>query len=269
MGNRQDMTAERQSLKDKLMTIILLETSKDYKEMDSDLVTECVDFLMELEGKEKLTKAEIEQRVNAIPFKGKVTAIGSYTKKRLRAKRLAVIAAILAVLLAIFSIVAVSFTDIEDRIIERFSNYIGEIMKSGDHKDFDNIELIKHNESIYFSSAEEFAEYENIGILFPTWLPENNRITKIGYYSEDTLGEYYVLYCGNAAYSMDINIDKTVSDEIKASRPMKAAGEYSVYIINNDDFIQGMFEYNSCCYTVKAYTEEDVLTIIESFKEIE
>ena len=65
MGNRQDFSAEKQSLKDKLMAIILLETSKDYKEMDSDLVTECVDFLMELEGKEKLTKKEIEQRVNA------------------------------------------------------------------------------------------------------------------------------------------------------------------------------------------------------------
>ena len=77
MGNRQDFSAEKQSLKDKLMAIILLETSKDYKEMDSDLVTECVDFLMELKGKQKLTKSEIEQRVNEIPFKDKVTAIGS------------------------------------------------------------------------------------------------------------------------------------------------------------------------------------------------
>ena len=107
MGNKQDFSAEKHSLKDKLMAIILLETSKPYKEMDSDLVTECVDFLMELEGKEKLTKSEIEQRVNAIPFKGKVTAIGSYTKKRLRAKRLAVIAAILAVIIALLGIIAV------------------------------------------------------------------------------------------------------------------------------------------------------------------
>ena len=100
MGNRQDFSAEKQSLKDKLMAIILLETSKDYKEMDSDLVTECVDFLMELEGKERLTKAEIEKRVSEIPFKGKVTAINSYAKKKIRAKRIAIIAAVLAVLLA-------------------------------------------------------------------------------------------------------------------------------------------------------------------------
>lgn len=48
MGNNHDKATENQTLKDKLMAIILLETSKDYKKMDSDLVTECVDFLMEL-----------------------------------------------------------------------------------------------------------------------------------------------------------------------------------------------------------------------------
>lgn len=38
-------------LPDKLRAIILKETAKDYKDMDSDLVTECVDFLSKLEGK--------------------------------------------------------------------------------------------------------------------------------------------------------------------------------------------------------------------------
>ena len=63
MRDERDETLAKQTLKDKLMVIILLETAKDYKEMDSDLGTECVDFLMELEGKERLTKKEIEQRV--------------------------------------------------------------------------------------------------------------------------------------------------------------------------------------------------------------
>lgn len=37
MGNNHDKTAENQTLKDKLMAIILLETAKDYKKMDSIL----------------------------------------------------------------------------------------------------------------------------------------------------------------------------------------------------------------------------------------
>ena len=53
---------ENQTLKDKLTAIILLETAKDVKEMDSDLVTECVDFLSELEGRERTTPFQEEAR---------------------------------------------------------------------------------------------------------------------------------------------------------------------------------------------------------------
>lgn len=159
MGNRQDFSAEKQSLKDKLMAIILLETSKDYKEMDSDLVTECVDFLMELEGKQRLTKSEIEQRVNAIPFKGKVTAIGSYAKKKIRAKRLAVIAAILAVIIALFGIIAIASGDTVSEIFKQMGNSIHQLLEGGP-KEYDDITLYKSDETKTYSSIEELAESE-------------------------------------------------------------------------------------------------------------
>lgn len=268
MGNKQEMSNEKRTLRDKLTAIILLETSKPYKEMDSDLVSECVDFLMELEGTNRLTKAEIEQKINDIPFKGKVMAIGSYAKKKFKAKRIAVIAAVLAVLLAIFAIAAVSFTNAEDSLIDRFAHFINEEMNPGEHKNFDNIELIKHNESIFFSSVEEFAEHENIEILFPTWLPEENKITEIQYYFEDTTGEYYVLYCEDSLYSIAIEINKTISEEFKANNPSKKVEEHTVYIVCRGGIVQGHFEYNGCYYSVSAYTEEEVLKVIENFKEI-
>ncbi len=269
MGNKNDFSAERQSLKDKLMAIILLETSKDYKEMDSDLVTECVDFLMELEGKERLTKAEIEKRVSEIPFKGKVTAINSYAKKKIRAKRLAVIAAVLAVLLAIFSIVAISFTNSEDGLINRFANYIGEIMNGGDHEKFDNIELIKANESKTFSSVENLVRDEKISILFPTWLPEDERIIKCWHIDDEIDGKYYIFQCENSQYSMSVYLEKTISDEIKSDNPLKIVGSLSVYTIREDGVVQCMFEHNGYYYSIDANTEEDLLKIIENLKEIE
>ena len=269
MGKKNDFSAERQSLKDKLMAIILLETAKDHKEMDSDLVTECVDFLMELEGKERLTKAEIEERVSKIPFKGKVTAINSYAKKKIRAKRIAIIAAVLAVLLAICSIVAISFTNSEDNLINRFANYIGEIMNGGDHENFDNIELIKPNESKTFSSVEELVRNEKISLLFPTWLPGESKITKCCYYSEESIGEYYLLCCDDSTYSIFIDIDKSVSKEISTNNLPKIVGKHSVYIINDGISIQGMFEYNGNRYSVISDTEENLLKIIENLKEIE
>ena len=269
MGNKNDFSAERQSLKDKLMAIILLETSKDYKEMDSDLVTECVDFLMELEGKERLTKAEIEERVSKIPFKGKVTAITSYAKKKIRAKRLAVIAAVLAVLLAIFSILAISYGRVEDGLIDRFAEYISEVISGGDSLTFENIELIKVDESKRFSSIEKLVKDEKIDILFPTWLPENEKITKCWYISDSTSGKYYIFQCENSQYSMSVYLDATISDQVKEGNSTKKVGNLTIYMVKRENYIQGMFEHNGYYYTIDTNTEEDLLKIINNLKEIE
>lgn len=268
MGNKRDFSAEKHSLKDKLTAIILLETSKPYKEMDSDLVTECVDFLMELEEKPRLTKAEIEQKVSEIPFKGKVTAINSYAKKKIRAKRIAVIAAVLAVLLAIFSIVAISFTNSEDSLIDRFANYIGEIMNGGEQLEFDNIELIKPNESKTYSSAEELVRDEKISVLFPTRLPENEKITTCWYIDDITSGKYYIFQCNNSEYGMSVYFEITISDDIKSANPMKKVGNFDVYITSREGVVQGMFEHKGYFYSVGARTEEELLMIIENLKEI-
>lgn len=268
MGNKQDFSAEKQSLKDKLMAIILLETAKDYKEMDSDLVTECVDFLMELERKQKLTKVEIKQKVNEIPFKGKVTAISSYAKKKTKAKRIFVVAAIFAVLLTIFSILVISFTNAEDSLVDRFANYFGEEAKPGERMEIENIELIKPNEVKSYSSIEALIRDENIAILFPTWLPENNHIRLFQYVVEDLCGRYYILSSENPEYCVNIYLDMMIPEEAKVSTPTKEIGNHTVYIIMRDSYVQGELEYNGYHYSVSANSEEDLIKIIENLKEI-
>ena len=267
MKNNRTDTAAKRSLTDKLTAIILLETSKDYKEMNSGLVRECVDFLMELEGKENLTKKEIKERVESIPFKGKVTAVGSYAKKKLRAKRLAVVAAVLAALLAIFSIIAVSTGGAEDSIVDRYIKQIVEFMKGGDGLDFENIELIKPNDSKTYSSAQELVRDEKISILFPTWLPENEKITKCWYFEDVTDGAQYIFQCKNLKYGITMYLDKTISERTTENE-MKIVGNNTVYIITTDDSVQGIFEHNGYYYSVRASTEEELLKIIDNLKEI-
>ncbi len=268
MGNKQDMNSSKQSLKDKLMAIILLETSKPYKEMDSDLVTECVDFLMEIEGKERLTKAEIKKNVDEIPFHGKITAIDSHVKKKIRTNRIFVIAAVLTILLVVFSILAVTFTNAEDNLIDRFAQYIVGDMKPGESKDLENIELIKPNETKTFSSIEELVRDENIDILFPTWLPDNNKISECCYYSDDSCGKYYMLCSPSPECGIIIYCEMTLPEESKETNPQKTVNEHTVYIIDRDGYVQGDFEYNGRYYAVSARTEEDVIKIIENLKEI-
>lgn len=266
MGSRQDFSAEKQSLKDKLMVIILLETSKDYKEMDSDLVTECVDFLMELEGKQKLTKAEIEQRVKAIPFKGKATAINSYAKKKIRAKRLAVIAAILAVIIALFGIFAIASGNTYSELLRKMGISLHNMLNSGS-VDYNGITIYKPNETKEYSSINELVEEEGIEILYPSWLPENEKIVKVWYLIEGET-ERYSLQCNNSAYSISIVLDTELSERLKTDCIEKEIAGHIVYYDSKDTFCQANFIYNNALYGIKAYTEDDLFKIIENLEEI-
>lgn len=266
MRNQQDMNASKQTLKDKLMAIILIETSKDYKEMDSDLVTECVSFLMELEGKEKLTKAEIEQRVNKIPFKGKVTAIGSYAKKKLRAKRLAVIAAILAVIIALLSIIAVGSGDTISEFYRKLTYSVMQKLENNPTT-VDGITFAKSDKSTLYPSIEELMESEKIDILYPTWLPQDEKIIAV-WYSVDYGTESYVFQCVNPNISIDVDLNKGLTDTTKANCIKKEIAGFTVYYENTPLHIQANFVYKNNLYAVKSDTEDNLFKIIENLKEI-
>ena len=266
MGNKQDMNVSKQSLKDKLMAIILLETSKDYKEMDSDLVTECVDFLMELEGKQRLTKAEIEQRVNKIPFKGKVTAIGSYTKKKIRAKRLAVIAAILAVMVALFGIIAIASGDFFDNFLRNMGNSFHEWIESGP-KEYGDITFYTSDETKTYSSIEELAKSEGIEILYPTWLPENEKIIGIWHFVDDKT-ERYLFQFDVPTHSMRISVNCELTENLKLNCKEKEIAGFLVYYEKTPQGIQANFVYKNNSYAIQSDTEDILFRIIENLKEI-
>ncbi|MBR4858838.1 MAG: hypothetical protein IKU08_06595 [Clostridia bacterium] len=269
MGNTHDMSNEKRSLKDKLLAIVLLEASKPYKEMDSDLVTECVDFLMELEGKERLTKSKIEQRVNNIPF---IATDNIYTKakKRFRLKTLAVIAAILAILFAIFAVVSVATSyDPVMNLLKEISHTITE-MFDGESVDVGGVTINKHGESIEYASLEELLEKENIDILYPAWLPDNEEITSV-WFIDDVHSDYYIFKCENSTYSINVTLNESVPDEEKANLISKEINGLSIYCKYNDmnNYFQADFEYNGMLYSISTYTEEDLFKIIENLKEIE
>ena len=266
MGNNHDKTAENQTLKDKLMAIILLETAKDYKKMDSDLVTECVDFLVELEGKERLTKEEIEQRVNEIPFIGKVTALNSYAKKKLRAKRIAIIAAVLAVLIALFGIFAIGSGGPVTEFFRQMGNSIHEFLDGGP-KEHSGITFYKYDKKIEYSSLEEFKESEGVDILYPTWLPENEKIVEISYLVVEGT-EMFMLYTNEPDYSIEVEVDAELTENFKLNWTKREVAGYLIYYMNVPEYVQANFVYENNLYCVKSDTEDNLFKIIENLKEI-
>lgn len=266
MGNSHGNSSEKQSLKDKLMAIILLETSKSFKEMDSDLVSECVGFLMEFEGTEKLSKAEIERRVSEIPFKGKVTAIGSYTKRKIMAKRLAVIAAILAVIFALFSIIAIASGNTYSELFRKMGESIFAMLDDGT-LEHENITIYKTNETKTYSSINELVEAEGIEILYPTWLPDNEKIIKVWYVVNDT-SERYILQSNNPNHSVSIRLNEELTEELYLGYIMVEIGGYTVYYNDMNQYKQAIIVYKNSIYSIKSDTEDNLFKIIENLEEI-
>lgn len=267
MESNCNSAGEKQSLKDKLMAIILLETSKAYNEMDSDLVKECVDFLMELEGKERLTKEEIQKRVNEIPFWGRAEAIGLYVNRRLRTKRLALIAAVIALIIALLGIIAIGSGDPSDELVRMLT---WEDMKDwlpGTSKDFGNITVYKADEAKIYSSIEEFAKSEEIEILYPTWLPKDEKFLSVNYELYNGEEKYSYLTSNPFCY-IGVRLNKELPEETKEVCTKKEINGLTVYYCKTPQFHQANFVYENNYYSVTAYTEEDLFRIIENLKEI-
>ncbi len=266
MGNERDISAVKSSFRDKLMAIILLETSKDYREMDSDLVTECVDFLMELEGKQRITRKEIEQRVSEIPFKGKVTALSSYAKRKLRAKRLAIAAAVLAGIIALMGILAVASGNTFREFFRKMGTSIYELL-DGSSMEFDGITFIKPGETVEYDSVEELLESEKIEILYPSWLPENEKIIKVYCLNEDG-SDKYMLQSNSPYIGVNIELGTALPDDIRMECVPQEISGYSVYIKETELLFQATFAYKNNLYIVKSDTEDNLFKTIENLKEI-
>lgn len=266
MGNEHDMALEIQSLKYKLMAIILLETSRSYKEMDGCLVSECVSFLMELEGKENLTKEEIAQRVSKIPFKGKIAAIGSYTKKKFRAKRLAVIAAVIAILFALFGIFAIASGDTHSELLRQMGEALFEMLDGG-ALEYEDITIYKTNETKTYASINELCEAEGISILYPAWLPDNEKIVKVWYVDND-LSKSYVFQCNNPLHSIEIAIGKELTESLKINCTEKMIAGHTIYYEDVGQNKQANIMHNNAVYMINSDTDENLFKIIENLEEI-
>ena len=265
MENNRDKTA-KQSLKDKLMAIILLESEKDYREMDSKLIKECVDFLMELDREKGLTKKEIEQRVAAIPFKGKVTAISSYAKKKMRAKRLAVVAAVLAFVIALFGILAIASGSTTSELLRQVGQTIHSWFEGGS-VDYGDITVIKPDGTKTYSSLEKLEESEDLDILYPTWLPENEKIVEVWYIVEGE-SETYVLQSSNPYHSVEIKLNNNLSETLKSNCTRKEFSDITVYFEKTPQHIQANFIYSNNQYNIHSDTEDNLFKIIDNLKEI-
>ncbi len=243
---------------------MIAEVNKPYDELVDNLVNECVDFLMELEGNEnRLAKEEIQKNINDITIIEE-PANTNPTKGRRVFKRTLLVAACLAILLLIMTVAAASFeTDIVS-ILKKWGSTITQ-MAAGDKCDVGGNTIIKPEHSASYNTIEEFLSAEGVHILYPTYLPDGAEIQRIEYLEYGEIKEV-VFVQKNVGISVEVKLNgKLTAEEQKSTRLI---ANYSCHVIEDTTFVQAKFIYQGNVYLVMTDSYDETVKIIENLKEL-
>ena len=127
--------------------------------------------------------------------------------------------------------------------------------------------MIKSDETKEYSSLDELVRSEEIEILYPTWLPENEKIVKVWYLVENE-AERYIFQCDNAHHSIEIRVDTELAEGLKAECEELTVGGYKIYYDKFGQYKQANLIHNNNIYLIRSDTEENLFKIIENLKEI-
>lgn len=265
MGNSNDYIHGYQSLKDKLLAIILLETSKPFEEIDCSLVDECIDFLMEIEGRKRLSEKEIIQRIGEIPFKDNILKFNETARRKVTAKRIAIVAAIMAVIIAIIGVMSIASEDIFGDLLAKFGKPFVEHLDSEAVK-YGGIVMYNADETRDYDTIEELLKAEKIDMLYPSWLPEGVEIESTEYIV-DNQEILYTIYCNNKVHSISMYPEKMLDKEAKTNTCKEIKG-LEVYYFSRNGVTQGNFIHKNNLYSITADSSDNLFKIIENLKEI-
>lgn len=259
--------------KEKLIAYLSLirdqETEKPLDEADNDLIKACVELLLELQGKEvTLSTEDIEELVRKIPFadtemiktvnaKGKV--------RKFKKKKILLIAAVIAILVAILSIVSIAFEwNIFDSIRDKFGS-IGNV-PVGFEKYENGVSFEKLGEIKIYEDIEQVQENEEIGILLPKSLPNGISLEMIKVCEVDGVEEFFVSFNNEMSYV--VTKDKYIPKEVIFNEEI-VIGNKKCYVENLEDIglVQIHFVQDNRYYIFTYNDLQVLLEIIENLEE--
>lgn len=152
----------------RLAEIIEKETSKDFEDMDYDLVAECGELLDRLMGKRRrLSEREIRKKINLI--KARVDPELKKTLRRRKLMKILITAA--AVMCMSVTVIAIPFT----------RNYILNALQlgNGESSESDGIVFMNNGVAKTYDTIDEFVKNEDLKFSFPRGLTGKYKIEKI------------------------------------------------------------------------------------------
>lgn len=252
-----------------LFAVLDTESEKPYTEMDADLVSACVELILELQGKNyTLSNEEIEEKVSKIPFAdtSEIKLVAQKKSTKINTKKILLIAAVIALLCALLAIFSTSqymehwHTVIMDKYGSMFDAPVSVPFTQG------NEEFIIHGKSKNYESPEEFYEEEKLQVLMPGKLPDGIKLKHISFLDADNeiILTFDSVITGFAIYP-NTCLPENIADI--ATKICNINSKYCyLYIDQEIPIIQMYFEHNNNYYKISGTDEQSLIYIIENLE---
>ncbi|MBE6749454.1 MAG: hypothetical protein E7557_09555 [Ruminococcaceae bacterium] len=268
--------SQKQEFIRKLELLRDLEAEKPVEEMDVSLVMACVELILELRGETvNFTPEEVEEKVRKIPFVEETTTLNTPPESvkgrstKVKSRKILLIAAIISILIAIFAITSIAF---EWNIFDELKNRFGTVADTpvNEELEIDGISVYMYGENKDYTSLEEAIEAINLGIVYPTELPNDLVLKKIMLSSFESK-EKLVFSFNDTNFTYTILFSEGVSEDIKSvSTDILKIHNFNCYVIDMPDLaqVQICFEYEENLYTLNYNNKQDLIKVIENLKEL-
>lgn len=264
MENLRIYDSEKEELIEKVRALVYAEAEKSPTEMDDSFVSECVDFLMELEERQVLTEEKTSKNVARI--------LSRMNRKHISFRRL-LIAACVAIILFILFMVSPMANDasIFDIPEVKYNDIISKMLV-GESRYFDGYEIIREGDFVAYKSVEKFLKKEKKdAVLYPEVFPNSESVARIHYHPDFSCGEslFYMPDNGDSRVTVYFNSGLPEGIDESGLTPESIAG-FECYILDREDmeFVQCDFVYKGNLYSVTSDSYENIILIIENLKEI-
>lgn len=252
------------------------EVQKPVEEMDCELIASTVELLLKLQGKKvSLTEKEIEEKVRKISFAEssdnvKEFKVNKNVRTKTTQKRILLIAAVIAILVAILSFVSVAF---EWNIIDSMKEKFGSVhsIPVGEEQIDNGVTFINNGKSKTYNSLEKLRANEELDILLPKNLPNNIKAETIFISNDKTCKRIDITFSDeNLFFAVVLNSDIPKGNK-EICNQMITINSIDYYISNLTDVNTNIVEfvYNGNYYSITSNDMQILLDIIENLEEQE
>ncbi len=238
---------------------------------DMMTIRRCSELLNERNSSEKLSREKVVSVIAKAENDRVVIVDGSacdpksniMRPKRVILRRVGLVAAVLASVMAMTALVAAAFG------VDVFG-YIRDIVRLEDGTVINEDGFTFYNAGVpkEYTSIEEMIKSEDLDIMYPAKLPEGVKIKKVEVVLNERGNDWIGIITNDINVSISIEKNVKESDGWLDSEPKYEKNGVAYHIVCRDGVCGATTYYNGDCYNIKAKNYEDLILMIDSTGEL-